>query len=103
MTKTIPGLRSPAEVQRLMGSRLKELRLLANLKRTTLADRSGVSARSLQRFEDTGEVSLKNLLRLVHVLGLLQEWERLLRPAEATTLAELEVRERKPVRRRGRI
>lgn len=80
-----------------------ELRLGANLKRTTLARRSGVSARSLQRFEDTGEVSLRSLLRLVHALGRLPEFEHLLRPADATTMAELEDRESKPARRRGRI
>jgi HTH-type transcriptional regulator/antitoxin HipB len=102
VTKAIPHLLSPVEVQRLLGQRLKELRLRAGFKRTTLAERSGVSSRSLQRFEDTGEVSLKNLLRLAHALGRLMELAELLEPPGARSMAELEARE-KPTPRRGRI
>ena len=87
----------------LLGRRLKELRLAGNLKRTTLARRSGISARSLQRFEDTGEVSLKSLLKLADTLGRLQDFEGLFQATEAATLEELEAQGRKPVRRRGRI
>lgn len=103
MTKAIPQLLSPLEVQRRLGQRLKELRLQAGFKRTTLAARSGVSSRSLQRFEDTGEVSLKNLLRLAHALGRLTELAELLEPPAARSMAELEARDEKPTPRRGRI
>ncbi len=87
----------------LLGQRLKELRLLANLRRTTLAARSGVSLSSLQRCEDSGEASLKNLLRLAHALGRLPEFERLLQPPDAATLEELEDQTNRSSRRRGRI
>jgi transcriptional regulator with XRE-family HTH domain len=102
MANTIPHLLSPVEVQKLLGQRLKELRLRAGFKRTTLAGRSGVSARSLQRFEDTGEVSLKNLLRLVNALGRLVEFAGLLDLPDVQSLEELEMRD-KPAPRRGRI
>jgi HTH-type transcriptional regulator/antitoxin HipB len=101
--KSIPHLMSSGEVQQLLGRRLKELRLQAGFKRTTLAKRSGVSPRTLQRFEDIGEVSLKTLLRLAHALGRLAEFAELLHPPEATTLAELEARDNKPAPKRGRI
>jgi transcriptional regulator with XRE-family HTH domain len=103
MAKNIPNLMSPQEVQQLLGRRSKQLRLQAGLKRETLARRSGVSARSLQRFEDTGEVSLKNLLRLVHSLRRLSEFAGLLSPPEAASLSELEARATKPTPKRGRI
>lgn len=103
MTKTIPHLLSPVEVQKLLGKRCKELRLRAGFKRTTLAKRSGVSSRSLQRFEETGEVSLKNLLRLVNAFGRLVEFAELLDMPEARSLTELETRDTKPTPKRGRI
>jgi len=103
MPKTIPHLQSPAEAQQLLGRRLKQLRLQIGFKRATLAARSGVSARSLQRFEDTGEVSLRNLLLLAHALGRLSEFVELLELPAAKSLAELEARDSKPPPRRGRI
>jgi transcriptional regulator with XRE-family HTH domain len=103
MTRVIPHLLSPIEIQKLLGRRLKALRLQSGFKRTTLAERSGVSARSLQRFEDTGEVSLKNLLRLVNALGRLPEFAELLDLPEARSLEELEARDKKATPKRGRI
>jgi DNA-binding XRE family transcriptional regulator len=92
MPNAIPNLLTMPEIQRLLGERLKALRLDAGLKRTTLARRSGVSARTLQRFEDTSEVSLKNLLRLVHALGRLAEFGALLELPAARTLHTMTVR-----------
>ncbi len=79
------------------------LRLRSNLKRTTLAQRAGVSGPSLKRFEDSGEVSFKNLLRLAHALGHLQEFEGLLEPPKASTMEELEAGASTTVRKRGRL
>lgn len=101
--KQIPHLLSSSEVQQLLGRRMKALRLQVGFKRSTLAERSGVSARTLQRFEDTGEISLRNMLRLAHALGRLVEFADLLHPPEAATLAELEARDKKPPPKRGRI
>ena len=103
MPSDIPQLLSSAEVQRLLATRLKALRLEIGYKRTTLAERAGVSARSLQRFEDTSEVSLKSLLRLVHALSRLDEFTGLLEPPPARSLDELDVRATRPPPKRGRI
>ena len=103
MTKSMPHLLTSVEVQHLLGQRLKELRLRAGFKRTTLAERSGVSPRTLQRFEDTGQVSLGNLLRLAHALGRLAEFAELLDLPAAASLAELEGRDRERAPRRGKI
>lgn len=103
MAHDLSHLLTPAEAQRLLGRRLKALRLHLGWKRTTLADRSGVSTRSIQRFEDTGEVSLKSLLRLAHALDRLHELADLLVPPAAETMAELQERATRPAPKRGRI
>lgn len=103
MFTSIPNTLTPAEMERLLAGRLKNLRLQAGYKRTTLANRSGVTVSSLKRFETTGQVSLKNLLRLAHALERLPEFSELLLPSQATSLAELRARAVKKLPKRGRI
>jgi len=99
----LPNLLTPTEMQTQLARRCKTLRLSAGYKRATLANRSGVSEGSLKRFEDIGEISLKNLLRLAHALGRLPEFATLFQPPEAESLAELKSTAAKPVPKRGRI
>jgi transcriptional regulator with XRE-family HTH domain len=47
-----------------------------------MADRSGVSLGSLKRFENSGKISLDSLLKLMHLLGRLNEFDNLLLPKE---------------------
>jgi len=72
-------------------------------KQATLAERSGVSLGSLRRFESTGQVSLQHLLRLAFSLYRLDDFEALLQPPRASSIAELEAMEKQPERRRGRV
>jgi hypothetical protein len=58
---------------------------------------------SLRRFEDTGKVSLQNLLDLAFALYRLDDFDALLQPPRAASLAELEAAEKRPVRKRGRL
>lgn len=95
-------LTDPAAVATQLATRVRELRLLHGWKQATLAERSGVTLGSLRRFEQTGRISLRNLLRIVLVLGRLDEFAQLLAPPEATSLAELEERVSRPKRKRGR-
>jgi transcriptional regulator with XRE-family HTH domain len=99
----LPQLLTSSEIQTRLASRFKVLRLAAGYKRATLAQRSGVSEGSLKRFENSGEVSLKNLLRLSHALGVLQEFTALFQPPNAGTLAELKASVDKKMPKRGRI
>lgn len=97
------ALITPEKVALDLAARLKELRLGRGWKRSTLAERSGVSLGSLRRFEEKGEASLDNLLKLVFALGRLDDFERLLEPPIATTMAELEAQHTAPRRRRGHL
>ena len=99
----IPVLLTPVETQRLLANRFKSLRLTAGFKRSTIAKRSGVTESSLKRFEETGEISLKNLLLLSHAVDRLQEFGDLFQPPEATSLAELKASASRNIPKRGRI
>lgn len=99
----LPILLTSVETQVLLARRFKTLRLTAGYKRATLASRSGVSEASLKRFENSGEVSLKNLLRLAHALGRLPEFATLFKPAEVESLAALKDEAGQKIHRRGRI
>ena len=95
-------LTTPEETSKNLSIRLKELRLLKKWKRSTLAKRSGVTESSLKRFEQTGKVSMENFLKLVFVLGRLNEIDALLIPPTAQSLEELKKNE-KMISKRGSI
>ena len=102
-TDIVMSLVTPAEVGKLLASRVRNRRLLKGWTRLTLAARAGVSAASLKRFENTGLASLDHLLRVAHALGCLGEFEKLLESPTAQSLAELEQRGNQAVRKRGRL
>ena len=83
-------LDTPEDVARRLAEKVQALRLARNWKQATLAERSGVSLGSLQRFERTGLVSLQNLLKLAFALGRLSDFEQPLQPPPAGSIAELE-------------
>ena len=87
------NLLTSKEVAKSLSDRLKNLRLSKKWKRTTLAERSGVSVASLIRFEQTAQISLNNLLRLLSALGRLDEVNKLLLPPSAGSIDELESKE----------
>lgn len=97
------SLETPEQVSRTLAARIKELRLARGWKQITLAQRSGVSLASLRRFEESGRVSLQNLLDLAFALNRLGDFDALFQPPPAASLAELEAAEKRPTRKRGRI
>jgi HTH-type transcriptional regulator/antitoxin HipB len=83
-------LLTPPEVQDLLRTRLRLLRLEEGLKQTTLASRAGVSIASYRRFERTGRASIQTLLRVAHALGRLDDVSRLFEARTIRTLDDLE-------------
>ena len=94
-------LLTPTAAQRTLADRVREARIAMGLKQKTLADRSGVTLATLRRFEQKGEISLKYLMRICNALGRLDEFDQLLKPPPAASMAELESRVAKPRRKRG--
>jgi len=95
-------LKTPEEIAEALAIRLKQLRLSNKWKRSTLAERSGVSESSLRRFESTGKVSLNNFLKLVFALGRLDEMDKILLPETAQSIKDLEKMEKK-IPKRGSV
>ncbi len=93
------NLLTSKEIAKLLADRLKNLRLSKKWKRTTLAERSGVSVASLIRFEQTAQISLDNFFNLLSALGRLDEIEKLLLPPAAASIEELEEKEVKRPKR----
>lgn len=96
------SLLGPDELAQQLGERAAQLRLGLNWKRETLAERSGVSSASIKRFETTGHISLDHLLKLALALGCLDQFERLLEPPPATSIADLDRQATQRPRRRGK-
>jgi len=90
------------EIAQRLAARMKELRLGRDWKRDTLAERAGISAGTVKRFETTGQIALDNLLKLALALGCLEQFEAVFAPPAARSLAELEQRSQAPARQRGR-
>ena len=84
------SLSTPEETAQHLAAKIRALRLARNWKQATLAERSGVTLASLRRFEHTGQVSLQSLLKLAFTLGRLDDFETLLHPPVAGSIAELE-------------
>ena len=103
MNPPVLTLLTPSEAGKALADRAKTLRLLKGWKRETLAERAGVSAASLKRFENTGKASLELVLKVAQALGCLDEFKELFRPPPAQTLAELEKRAARRTRKRGRL
>jgi transcriptional regulator with XRE-family HTH domain len=97
------SLKTPEQVRSSLAERLRALRLARGWKQATLAERSGVSLASLRRFEESGRVSLENLLDLAFALNRLDDFDALFQAPRASSLAELEAGEERPARKRGRI
>ena len=102
MAQSFLSLSTPEEVARQLATRLKELRLRAGYTRATLAERAGVTAASLRRFERTGLGAFALVLKIAFALGRLDECERLFPPPSARSVEELERLETAPAPQRGR-
>ncbi len=66
-------LMTPAKVKAALAANMRERRLAINLTQAGLSKRSGVTLGTLRRFEQSGEISIDNLLKLMLVVGGLRK------------------------------
>jgi transcriptional regulator with XRE-family HTH domain len=94
---------SPAEHLREICTRVKERRIELNITQKELASRSGVSFGSVKRFEQSGEISLKNLIQIAIVLRAIDDFSNLFERKPYDSIDELiEERKSKKNKRAGR-
>jgi transcriptional regulator with XRE-family HTH domain len=75
----IPKLLNSHEIAEQIAKNLRNLRLQENITQEALARLSGVSLGSLKRFENSYEISLKNLIQLAITLNSADEFLNLLK------------------------
>ncbi len=80
--------KKPFDFLEELAGRHRLLRKQAGYSQSELAKRSGVSLGSIKRFEQSGQISLESLLKLVFVLNRLHDFDLILKPME--NLKEIE-------------
>ena len=93
-----------SEAQNVLSKNLRGRRLALGLTQAELSKRSGVALATLRKFEQTGAVSVKNLFKLMGVVGGLQEIIEASAPtkSEFTSIDDVLSGTSKPPRKRGK-
>ncbi|HEY0802810.1 MAG TPA: helix-turn-helix transcriptional regulator [Steroidobacteraceae bacterium] len=97
-------IRTSAELEALLGSRLRELRLLKNLDQVSLAERAGVSLNALKHLESGKGARVNSLIKVLRGLDR-TDWLEALAPAVSISPMQMlkrASREPKRARRRDR-
>lgn len=68
--------KTPKETRHELAAKHRRLRKDCGWTQAETAERADVSLGSLKRFEQTGKISLENLLRLAHLFGRLEDFDR---------------------------
>lgn len=70
-------LKTEQEIAKYLAIKIKIIRKQQKISQEELAKKSGVSFGSIKRFENTGEISLKSLLKIAFVLNRQEDFDRL--------------------------
>lgn len=93
---------NPGAILKNIAGRVKRNRLDLNLSQKALSEKSGVSLGSLKRFEQTAEISLKNLVMLAVALDATQEFGQLFSGKQYQSIDELLIKDKTRTTKRGR-
>ncbi len=93
----------PIEAQKKLAQQAKESRLARGWKRETLSQQTGIPVPTIKRYETTGEISLRQFLKLAFILGDLDKLNEVFKPDEPfySSLDEIQKTKEKPKRVRG--
>lgn len=76
------SLITTSRVQKQLANHVKDRRLSMGLTQEGLAERSGVSISTLRKFEHTGIISLTSFLKLLMVVGGIEEVVQAVEPSQ---------------------
>ncbi|PWJ56516.1 helix-turn-helix protein [Dyadobacter jejuensis] len=97
------SLITPSKALRKLAENVRSRRLSVGLTQEGLAERSGVALPTLRKFEQKGVISLESFLKLLLVVGGLEEVLEAVKPEKPTFNSIDEVlKEDKVIRKRGR-
>jgi transcriptional regulator with XRE-family HTH domain len=94
------SLKSSAEIAAEFAGRMRARRLRQEWTQAEMARRAGIKAATYVLFERTGSISLLRLLKILEVLGLQDEFDRIGRAEDLAGLSLSDVL--RPSRKRGR-
>lgn len=94
-------VKPPSQVMKSLAERVKALRLRKKWSRQELADYADVNVYSLKRFETTGQISLERLLSICFALGVLDDFDHILKVRERINVKDWKAPVNK-IRQRGR-
>ena len=80
--KSFTLFKQPKDIKLELAQRLKAIRKTKGYSQQELAERSWVSLGSIKRFEQTGEISLHNLLQLAQILDVMEDFDLLFQQKE---------------------
>ncbi|WP_300670668.1 helix-turn-helix transcriptional regulator [Soonwooa sp.] len=94
---------SLSKIQKKLVVHLRQRRLQMNLTQEGLAERSGVPLPTLRKFEQKGVISLESFLKILSVIGGLEEVVDVLKPKEQSfkSIDDVLKSEEKPIKKRG--
>ena len=82
-------IKAPDELGRIIAKNVRVRRKRRKLSMGQLSEMSGVSYGSIKRFESTGEISLKSLLKIAIVLDCADDFEQLFVQTEPQSIQEI--------------
>ena len=89
MNNTFAFLDSPGDAALRIAANMRARRKAEHLSMQALAKRSAVSYGSIKRFESTGEISLKSLLKIAFVLGCNEDFNALFAGEKITSIQDI--------------
>ncbi len=81
--------RTPKEINKLIATRIRDIRKRKKISQKKLSEKSGVSLGSVKRFESSGEISLISLTKLAIALNCENELERLFEDTTFESIQEV--------------
>ncbi len=98
------SLITPLKAQNKLAENIRKRRLIMELTQVGLAKRSGVPLPTLRKFEQKGAISLESFLKILMVLGGLDDMVQATEPKQTAFLSIDDVlnADIKPSRKRGR-
>ncbi|TKC58517.1 helix-turn-helix transcriptional regulator [Pedobacter hiemivivus] len=98
------SLISASKAQQKLAENIRDRRLFIELTQEGLAERSGVPLATLRKFEQKGTISLESFLKLLMVVGGLEEIIQVLKPSKPnfTSIDEVLKDTNSITRKRGR-